>query len=140
MAHDVFLSYSTNDKTVADAICAKFEENNIRVWIAPRDVPAGANFAGAIVDAIDTCKVFVLIWSSDANISKHVLNEINRAFDKSIIIIPFRIQDVPPSSAMSYYLGNTHWLDAIDPPLEKHISNLKDIVVLNLGRQPQAEI
>ncbi|NQT71340.1 MAG: toll/interleukin-1 receptor domain-containing protein [Chloroflexi bacterium] len=37
MAHDVFISYSTNDKTVADAVCATLESQKIRCWIAPRD-------------------------------------------------------------------------------------------------------
>jgi hypothetical protein len=140
MTHDVFISYSTKDKTIADAVCAKLEENNIRVWIAPRDVAAGANFAGSIVEAIETCKIFVLIWSSDANVSKHILNEINQAFDQGIIIIPFRIQDVQPSSAMRYYIGNTHWLDAIDPPLENHIATLINSILVNLGREPKPDL
>lgn len=42
MAHDVFLSYATPDKTVADMACAVLERAGLRVWIAPRDVPAGA--------------------------------------------------------------------------------------------------
>lgn len=125
MAHDVFLSYSSKNKTIANAVCAKLEESGIRVWIAPRDVPVGTNFAESIVDAIDDCKVLVLVWSADANVSKHVLNEISQAFDKGIPIIPFRIQDVMPTRAMSYYISSTHWLDAIDPPLEKHIGKLK---------------
>lgn len=41
MAHDVFISYSSEDKTVADAVCAKLEGQEIRCWIAPRDVPPG---------------------------------------------------------------------------------------------------
>ena len=53
MTHDVFISYSTKDKVIADTVCAKLEENNIRVWIAPRDVPPGSNFAEAIVNAIN---------------------------------------------------------------------------------------
>jgi len=80
--------------------------------------------------------VFVLIWSAGANASKHILNEINQAFDQGIIIIPFRIQDVQPTRAMRYYLGNTHWLDAIDPPLEKHIIILINTILVNLGREP----
>ena len=137
MAHDVFISYSTRDKTIADAVCAKLEENRIRAWIAPRDVPPGSNFAASIIQAINTCKVFVLIWSADTNTSKHILNEINQAFDRGIIIIPFRIQDVQPTDEMRYYFGRTHWLDAIDPPLENHIATLKDTILINLGRVPQ---
>ncbi len=137
VAHDIFISYSTKDKTIADAVCAKLEENNIRAWIAPRDVLAGANYAESIVDAIDTCKIVVLIWSTSSNSSEHILNEINQAFDQGIIIIPFRIQDVTPNGAMRYYIGRTHWLDAIDPPLEKHIASLIENVLINLGREPQ---
>ncbi len=122
MAHDVFISYSTKNKVVADAVCAKLEENGIRVWIAPRDVPAGENFANSIIAAIDSCKVFVLIWSEHT--SEHILTEINHAFDQNLLIIPFRIQDIQPTNELRYYLGRTHWLDAIDLPLEKHIMAL----------------
>ena len=34
MAHDVFISYSTKDKVIADAICANLENRGIRCWIA----------------------------------------------------------------------------------------------------------
>jgi hypothetical protein len=137
MAHDVFISYSTKDKTIADAVCAKLEENKIRVWIAPRDVAAGSNFGESIIRAINTCKVFVLIWSANTNTSNHILNEINQAFDHGITIIPFRIQDIQPTDEMRYYFGRTHWLDAINPPLENHINTLRDTILVNLGRELQ---
>jgi hypothetical protein len=137
MAHDVFISYSTKDKTIADAVCAKLEEHRIRVWIAPRDVPAGSNFAQSIIRAINNCKVFVLIWSANTNTSNHILNEINQAFDQGITIIPFRIQDIQPTDEMRYYFGRTHWLDAITPPLENHIAVLRDTILVNLGRELQ---
>jgi len=139
MAHDVFISYSTKDKTIADAVCAMLEEKKIRCWIAPRDVPAGKNFAESIIEAIDICKVFVLIWSSNTNTSEHILNEINRAFDQGITIIPFRIEDVQPTRAMSYYFGRTHWLDAITPPLEKHIAILAESIYVNFGAAPESK-
>lgn len=134
MSHDVFISYSTKDKTISDAICAKLEERKIRCWIAPRDIPAGQNFARSIIDAIDTCKVFVLIWSANTNTSEHILNEINQAFDQGITIIPFRIQDVQPTKEMRYYFGRTHWLDALTLPLEQHIGTLAETILALLGR------
>ena len=39
--HDVFLSYSSQDKTWADAACAVLERQRIRCWIAPRDITPG---------------------------------------------------------------------------------------------------
>jgi hypothetical protein len=130
MAHDVFISYSTKNKVIADAVCAKLEEHRIRVWIAPRDVPSGENFANSIISAIDSCKVFVLIWSEHT--SEHILTEINHAFDQNIVIIPFRIQNIQPSKELVYYLGRTHWLDAIDPPLEDRIMELVSAVSAHL--------
>lgn len=128
MAHDVFISYSSKNKVIADAICARLEENNIRVWFAPRDVPPGKDYAFSIIQAIDFCKIFILIWSEEANKSSHILSEINHAFNKNITVIPFRIENVFPSESLEYYLGRTHWLDAITPPLEQHLSKLVDTV------------
>jgi len=136
MAHDVFISYSSKDKAVADAVCARLEVQGIRVWIAPRDVPPGSDFAESIIDAIDDCKVFVLIWSADANASAHILNEVNEAFNKGIVIIPFRIQDVQPTRAMQYYIGRTHWLDALSQPLEQHIAKLAATITAVLRHGP----
>ena len=140
MAHDVFISYSTKDKPVADAVCAKLEEQKIRCWIAPRDIPAGENFARSIINAINDSRVFVLLWSASANASEHILNEINQAFDQGITIIPFRIQDVQPTPEMRYYFGRTHWLDALTPPLEKHIQTLSETIQALLSRQPQTAV
>ena len=140
MSHDVFISYSSKDKTIADAVCAKLEEKQIRVWIAPRDVLAGANFADSIINAINKCKIFVLIWSQDSNTSEHILNELNQAFEQGILIIPFRIQEVQPTNAMRYYIGRTHWLDALTPPLKNHISKLAETILINLEIRIQTKL
>lgn len=39
--HDVFISYASSDKPVADAVCAALEQRGIRCWIAPRDILPG---------------------------------------------------------------------------------------------------
>jgi len=140
MPHDVFISYSNKNKVVADAVCAKLEENKIRVWIAPRDVPPGKDFAAAIIHAIDHCPIFVLIWSEESNKSEHILNEVNRAFSQNITVIPFRIDNVVPTESLEYYIGRTHWLDAMTPPLEKHIKLLADTILTNLGRQAEIKL
>lgn len=45
--HDVFISYSSKDKKVADAIVADMEQHNIRCWYAPRDIRPGDEWASA---------------------------------------------------------------------------------------------
>ena len=123
MAHDVFLSYSSYDKTVADAVCAKLESQKIRCWIAPRDVPPGQSWAASIMDALSESKVFVLVFSDGSNKSKQVIREVGEAVDKGIPIVPLRIEDVEPSREMRYYIKSIHWLDALTHPWKSILIN-----------------
>ncbi len=139
MAHDVFISYSTRDKAVADAVCAKLEERKIRCWIASRDLPPGQTWAGALIEAIDASRVFVLVLSNGSNRSPQVLREVGEAVDKSIPIIPLRIEDLQLSRDMGYYIKTVHWLDALTPPLERHLEALGNQVQALLGVEPARE-
>jgi hypothetical protein len=137
MAHDVFISYSSKDKTVADAVCATLERKKIRCWIAPRDVPAGQPYAASLVRAIKASSVVILILSQGSNQSIHVLREMGEAVDNGIPILPLRIEDVNPTDEMHYYIKSIHWLDAMNPPLERHLEKLADSVQALLSvREP----
>jgi TIR domain-containing protein len=135
MAHDVFISHSSQDKPVADAVCAVLENATIRCWIAPRDVQPGRSFAGEINRGIHHSKVMVLIFSAHSNASEQVLREVQLAANSHLHIVQFRIQDVLPNDDLEYYLSAPHWLDALAPPLENHLERLKDSVnaLLQLG-------
>ena len=124
MAHDVFISYSSKDKAVADAVCARLEERDIRCWIAPRDVLPGQNYGASIIDAIRSSRVMVLVLSANANESQHIPNEIERAVSHGVSVLPFRIEDVKPAKALDLFIGAVHWLDALTPPLDRHLDEL----------------
>jgi hypothetical protein len=133
--HDIFISYSHEDKPVADAICAALESGNIRCWMAPRDVLPGQNYPSAIIQAIEQSRLMIIVFSSKSNTSDHVIRELSKAVSQGIIIIPFRIEDVPPSQDMEYLIGLPHWLDALTPPLERHIEKLVQTVKILLEKQ-----
>jgi len=124
MAHDVFISFSTEDKPIADAACAVLVAQRIRCWIAPRDVQLGIPFFQSIMEGIRGSRVLVLILSARSNISKHVLREVTGAFNREIPVVPFRIEDVSLSDSLEYLVGSLHWLDALTPPLERHLETL----------------
>ena len=71
--NDVFISYSSKDKSTADAICGQLEREKIRCWIAPRDVVPGSHYAEAIIDGINTCRAMVVVFSESSNGSQQVL-------------------------------------------------------------------
>jgi TIR domain len=140
MAHEVFISHSSLDKPVADAVCAALEKNAIRCWIAPRDVQPGRSFAGEITRAIQHSKVMVLIFSAHTNTSEQVLREVQLAANAHLHIVQFRIQNVLPNEDLEYYLSTPHWLDALTPPLESHLERLKTSVkaLLDMARREPA--
>jgi hypothetical protein len=132
MPFDAFISYSSKDKTTADTACARLESAGVRCWMAPRDIRAGTEYAEGIIEGIDSCRIMVLIFSSSANASRQIHRGIERAVSKALTIIPFRIEDIAPTKAMEYYLGSIHWLDALTPPLVKHLGQLVEQVKANL--------
>jgi hypothetical protein len=134
MAHKVFISYSSKDKPVADAACAALESQRIPCWIAPRDILAGDEYGDAIIDAISNCQIVVVIFSLHANDSPQVRREVERAVSKGKIIVPYRIEDVMPTHAMEFALSNTHWLDALTPPLEHRLTELCETVARIIQR------
>ena len=125
MARDVFISHSAQDKAVAEAICASLERAAIPCWVAPRDVRPGRSFPGEITRAIQQCKVMVLVFSRHSNSSEQVLREVQLAVDSHLPIVRFRIEDVPLTDDLRYYLSTPHWLDALTRPVSKHIPRLE---------------
>jgi hypothetical protein len=136
MAQEVFVAFAAADRRVADAVVAHLELSGIRCWIAHRDIAAGVGWAMAIIEAIADSQVAVLILSSHANESPQLHREVERAVSNGIPLIPFRIEQVDPSPGLGYFIGSTHWLDAISPPLELHLDSLVRVVGTLVRRDP----
>ena len=139
MAHDVFVSHSVKDKTVADAIVARLEADSVTCWIAPRDVVPGADWGESIIDAIESSRIMILIFSQSANASSQIKREVERAVNKGVYIIPFRVDDIPPTKSLEYFISTSQWMDAFSPPLERHVDNLaKTVKAAGLNERARA--
>jgi WD40 repeat protein len=133
-SQEVFISYSIQDKSIAQTICTVLEEVGISCWIAPRDIPAGAEFEVAILDAIDLSQAIVVILSSSANASPYVMIEVNRAFTKRKAIFTFRVEDIVPAKALEFYLSRHQWTDGFPPPVEERVARIARALNELLGR------
>jgi len=137
MESKVFISHSSKDKETADAIRNHLESAGIWCWMAPRDVRTGSDWPEGIIQGIEACRVFVLVFSENANVSEHVRREVAKAFSLGLDVIPFRVANIMPSGSLAYFLGTVHWLDALTPPLDKHLNALTDRVKQLLASQGQ---
>ena len=140
MPRDVFISHSAQDKKVAETICGALEQQEIRCWVAPRDVRPGKSFPGEITRAIQQSKVMLLIFSRHSNSSEQVLREVQLAVDCRVPIVRLRLEDIPLSDDLRYYLSTPHWLDALTHPLSKHMPPLIAAVKELLGPEPEPEV
>jgi len=145
MARDVFISHSAQDKKVSETICAALEQSGIRCWIAPRDVRPGKSFPGEITRAIQQSKVMLLIFSRHSNSSEQVLREVQLAVDSHLPIVRLRIEDIPLSDDLRYYLSTPHWIDALSHPVSKHIpavaSAIRELLEQNTdAEKPSADV
>jgi hypothetical protein len=138
----VFVSYSQPDRAPALGLVTHLEAHAIDCWVAPRDVEPGSDWAAQIIEAIAAARVMVLVFSASANASPQVRREVERAVHRRVAVLPFRVEDVLPSSSLEYFLSSQHWLDAFPPPLEPHYARLgaylKSLLAAGTGAAPAA--
>src|ERR1700722_8034993 len=135
MARDVFISYSQPDHDCAFALVARLEEAGIDCWIAPRDIAPSADWAAEIMDAISSARIMILVYSANSNLSPQVRREVERAVHKQLSILTFRIENVPPSKSLEFFLGAQQWMDAFAPQREPHYARLCDSLKAQLSSE-----
>jgi TolB-like protein len=133
---DVFISYASHDAAVAAAIVEALERQELRCWIAPRDVVPGSLYADGIVRAINAARVFALVLSEHAVASAHVGKEVERASSKRRPIIALRTDQAPLTPAFEYFLSESQWIDLGPGKLDAGAAKLADAVRRYLGESP----
>src|SRR5450631_2725548 len=106
----VFVSYSSQDAAVANAVVGALERAGLFCWIAPRDVVPGALYADEIVRAINDASLVVLVLSAQSVASPHVGKELERASSKRRRIIALRTDAAALPHAFEYFLSESQWI------------------------------
>lgn len=129
MKIDVFISYhSETSQALAGKIANRLESMGYNCWFSGKNL-GGGDYASGIMDALNECRVFLLILNKAASESAHVLNELEIATNRlnhkeELTIIPFRVTDEEIGPAAQYYISRHHWVDATNPPMDRHITEL----------------
>lgn len=125
MAHEVFISYKSENAEYADALHERFEQEGIKCWLDTNNIRTAKNFAQEIIDGLNEAKVIVLIYSKEADKSKYVYREIETAFEANKHIVPLKIDETFPED-LEFFLRGTQWLDASPENLKKKNRTLED--------------
>lgn len=141
MAHDVFICHSTKDRpTITRVLVPALEKAGLRCWIAPRDIPDGADWPSAIERAVGAASAFVIVVSESSNVSGHVQNEANAAFDAKLPLFPLFIHTLELSPGLKYFLRSAQWRMAVTPPLEDHMPEFVRAVKAAIRRDGPATV
>ena len=132
-AKEVFISYSTKDTDIANALLEVLESYGLNCWMAPRNIPKGAQWAEEIDKAIQNARVFVVIISSHSVESKQVPKEIALAVTACESIYPFRIDDTGLQGTFRYYLSDYQFTDATSDAKQK-MTELAETICSSLGK------
>src|ERR1700684_1875941 len=107
----IFISYSSKDRDIAETICQALEVRGQDCWIAGRDVYPGENFQEAIVRALRSARIMLLVFTSNANNSDEIKKELVLAGRHQVTVVPVRVEDVVPNDAFSYEFATRQWID-----------------------------
>jgi outer membrane biosynthesis protein TonB len=107
----IFISYSSKDRDIAETICKGLEARGLNCWISCRDVRPGDNFQEAIVRALRSAQVMLLVFTSNANNSDEIKKEVVLAGRHRVTVVPVRVEDVVPNDAFSYEFATRQWFD-----------------------------
>lgn len=128
MAHDVYISYAHDDENVVREVSAELETAGLKCWYQARDNPNPTIWGREFAEALETCKVLVVIFSSHANASSVIHNEVAYAGKLEKPIVPFRIDHSELDLGLRFSLGRHHAVDAFDSPLAPHARRLAGIL------------
>ncbi len=131
----IFISYSSTDRAVADQVCAGLESAGYLCWIAPRNIEPGSDYPTAILDGVRNAQTVVVIISAAAVASPHILSEIEHAFGEKKPIIPFRLSNATLPENFDYFLAMSQWLDAHQGCTSENLALLKEAITQALAHR-----
>lgn len=106
---DIFFSYHMNScSTIVEELAKTLEEFNLTAWYAQREVKRAQNYADLIPNAIDQCKLFVLILNQFSGKSYQIKREINIAMDKAKPILILNLDNTSLKDNLLIYASSVN--------------------------------
>lgn len=99
----IFLSYARDDLEQVEKIYQILRNQGLNPWMDVHNIISGEDWQHAIYNAIDKCKLFILILSTNSVTRRGmIVKEVKRALEKwngmlpgDIHVIPIRLDDCP---------------------------------------------
>jgi TolB-like protein len=113
MAGEIFLSYRRSDERHVRRLYNLLKERGVEAWYDAH-VGAGEDWRMATSKALEASRIFVLLYSKAASESDDITKELAAATFSKKLIVPVRLENIPPTGPFLYELASRNWIDAFD--------------------------
>jgi hypothetical protein len=110
-ASHIFICFSSKDEAVALEVVRFLEADGLNCWISSRDVPPGQNYQETIVQALESARAIVFLFSDSSSKSGEIKKELSLGGSFKVPVFPLRLSPVMPSGALRYELATRQWID-----------------------------
>lgn len=105
-----FISYASENEAVALELRDLLEARGLACWFAKRDIDPGNEYAAEIIRGIEESASLVVLVSAAANLSPHVLREVEQSLRRGKPIFPLLLEKVRLRPSLDYYIAPIHWI------------------------------
>lgn len=126
---EVFISYSSRDRSAILGIRNRLESAGVTTWIDTSFIDGGQNYGPAIGEGIRSCRVLLLCCSASSMRSRNVGQEIALAWRYDRQILPLLIDDTVLIAGgfpeqLEYWLEGHQWIEALPPSSDRWFPQL----------------
>lgn len=101
----VFISYQKKSFDFVMDLSQYLEKNGVKTWYAPRNIKISGKWPEKLCEAISNCRALLLLYTDEADKSRHVMREVQIADDENKPIIWMRLDNSQPSKTLKYFLS-----------------------------------
>lgn len=113
---DIFISFRSTEIEIATEVLEALESDGSSCWISSRNLRPNdnENYWSNIEDAITKSKIFLVISSNEAMISRDVKKELDIANKLNKKRIEFKVDSSRHTSTFKYFFDGVKWIDATE--------------------------
>ena len=102
----IFISYQSKSFPFVYKLSSFLENRGVKTWYAPRNIQFEAIWPEKLHEAIQNCKALLLLYTEEADKSKHVIREVAIAdeYNKPVLWLKLDASD-PSSKVLKYFLS-----------------------------------
>ena len=138
--HDIFISYSRQDRETVDMICKHLEANNITYFRDIFDIAISNVFPQTLADGILSSKLVLFIASQNSFASNYTSKEVTFAYQNHITILPLKVDDCAMPTRYSFMFSDVQCLSLTNTSIQRLIEDIKRVLAEHVDTEQPVQL